>query len=140
MDFRPGGEEMIPETLRYTKDHEWVRSDESGVVVGITDHAQKELGDIVFVELPESGRRLTAGEEMGTVESVKAVSEIYAPVSGEVIEVNRSLTENPDNSAIINRDPYGDGWMVRIRLEDPDALKGLLDSESYGHYVEEAGD
>jgi glycine cleavage system H protein len=131
---------MVPETLAYTKDHEWLRLEGDEGVVGITDHAQKELGDIVFLELPEPGRALSAGEEMGTVESVKAVSEIYSPVSGKVIDVNRALTEDPDSSATVNRDPYGEGWMVRILLSDPTEIEGLLDPAAYRRYLEEGAD
>ena len=129
---------MIPETLKYTKDHEWLRVEDSEVVVGITEHAQKELGDIVFLELPETGRALKAGEEMGTVESVKAVSEIYSPVTGEIVAANRALTENPDNAAIVNKDPYGEGWMIRIRVADAAELTDLLDAEGYRKYLDEA--
>ena len=129
---------MIPETLKYTKDHEWVRVEDSEAVVGITEHAQKELGDIVFLELPESGKALKAGEEMGTVESVKAVSEIYSPVTGEIVAANNFLTENPDNAAIVNKDPYGEGWMIRIRVADAAELTDLLDAEGYRKYLDEA--
>ena len=129
---------MIPETLKYTKDHEWVRVEDSEAVVGITEHAQKELGDIVFLELPKSGKALKAGEEMGTVESVKAVSEIYSPVTGEIVAANNALTENPDNAAIVNKDPYGEGWMIRIRVADAAELTDLLDAEGYRKYLDEA--
>ena len=129
---------MIPETLKYTKDHEWLRVEDSEAVVGITEHAQKELGDIVFLELPEAGRGLKMGEEMGTVESVKAVSEIYSPVTGEIVAANNVLTENPDNAAIVNKDPYGEGWMIRIRVADAAELTDLLDAEGYRKYLDEA--
>ena len=131
---------MIPETLRYTKGHEWLRVEENEAIIGITDHAQSELGDIVFVELPEPGRGLAAGEEMGTVESVKAVSEVCAPVAGEVISVNEALVQDPDHASTINQDPYGKGWMVRIRLADPEEASGLLDAEAYRRYLDEAAD
>lgn len=131
---------MIPDNLKYTRDHEWVRVENGEAVVGITDHAQKELGDIVFLELPEPGRQLRAGDEMGTVESVKAVSEIFAPVSGEVVAVNGDLTENPDNAAVVNRDPYGAGWMVRIRVAPDADVSALLDAAGYRSYLEESGD
>ena len=129
---------MIPETLKYTKDHEWLRVEDSEAVVGITEHAQKELGDIVFLELPEAGRGLKMGEEMGTVESVKAVSEIYSPVTGEIVAANNVLTENPDNAAIVNKDPYGEGWMIRIRVADAAELTNLLDAEGYRKYLDES--
>jgi glycine cleavage system H protein len=131
---------MVPDDLNYTKDHEWVRVDGGEAVIGITDHAQKELGDIVFLELPEPGRTLAAAEEMGSVESVKAVSEIYAPVSVEVLEANRALTEDPDSSAIVNQDPYGKGWLVRLKLSEPDQLKELMSAEAYRSYIESAAD
>ena len=131
---------QFPESLLYTRDHEWLRVEGDRATVGITDHAQKELGDIVFLELPEPGRRLQAGEELGTVESVKAVSEIYSPVGGEVIEVNRALTEDPDRSAVVNQDPYGEGWLVKIRIADPAELEDLLRADAYRGYLEEAGD
>ena len=131
---------MIPDDLVYTKDHEWLRIEGDEAIIGITDHAQKELGDIVFLELPEPGRTLGAGEEMGSVESVKAVSEIYSPVSGEVLDVNRSLTENPDSSATVNQDPYGNGWLVRVKLAEPEEVKELLNAASYRSYIDSAAD
>ena len=131
---------MIPEALYYTKDHEWLKLDGEEATIGITLHAQKELGDIVYLELPEVGRTLKAGEEFGTVESVKAVSELFSPVNGEVIAVNSALTEDPDSSATVNRDPYGEGWMIRLRLSDAGEVDGLLRSDGYRSYVEEAGD
>ena len=100
--------------------------------------AQKELGDIVHLELPEAGRQLKAGEELGTVESVKAVSVIYCPVSGEVVDANRSLTEDPDRSALVNQDPYGEGWLVKIRLSDPAELEKLLNAADYQKFLDEA--
>ena len=131
---------MVPDGLLYTKDHEWIRVEGQEAVVGITSHAQSELGEIVFLDLPEPGRTVRAGEEFGTVESVKAVSEIYSPVSGEVTAVNRVLTENPDNSATVNKDPYGEGWLVRLRFSDPGEVKKLLDRASYEGYLTEAAD
>jgi glycine cleavage system H protein len=121
----------IPEDLLYTKSHEWVRIEGDTATIGITDHAQDELGDVVFVELPDEGATFEAGESFGTVESVKAVSDLYAPVSGEVIEVNSTLEDAPEN---INEDPYGEGWIVKLRTTDePD----LLSPEEYEKVVEE---
>ncbi len=128
---------MIPETLYYTKDHEWLKLDGEEATIGITFHAQKELGDIVYLELPEVGRTLKAGEEFGTVESVKAVSEIYSPVSGEVTAVNRFLMENPDNSATVNKDPYGEGWLVVLEPEDwAKAATELIHGDAVSAWVE----
>ena len=124
----------VPDSLQYTKDHEWVRREGDLVVVGITDFAQSELGDIVFVELPQKGAALTAGKEFGTVESVKAVSELFAPASGTVAEVNGALAEKPD---AVNRDPYGDGWMIRITMADPKEVDGLMTAAQYRKYIED---
>jgi glycine cleavage system H protein len=117
-----------PTQFRYTKDHEWVSLEGERAKVGITDHAQKELGDIVFVELPRVGTRLKKGETLGSVESVKAVSDIYAPVSGEVVEVNKGLESAPETA---NRDPHGAGWLVVLKMADPSEAKGLLDAAAY---------
>ncbi len=126
----------VPEDLRYTRTHEWVRADEDGLyTVGITDHAQEQLGDLVFVELPEIGRRCEADEACMVVESVKAASDVYSPVAGEVVEINEALADSPE---LINKDPYGEGWMVRIRPDDPKALEGLMDAEAYRALIEEA--
>jgi glycine cleavage system H protein len=119
---------MYPDDLRYTKDHEWIRPQGDRGVVGITHHAQAQLGDVVFVELPALGRKLEAGEAFGTVESVKAVSELFSPVSGEVLEVNAALAKTPE---AVNSDPYGQGWMIVIRPADPKELDALLDSTGY---------
>ena len=119
---------MIPNDLKYTKDHEWARQEDGKVRVGITDHAQKELGDVVFVELPEVGRAVKKGELVATVESVKAVGEVFAPVSGEILEVNKTLESSPD---LVNKDPYGEGWIFVIRPENPAELDELLDAEGY---------
>ncbi len=119
---------MHPKHLRYTKDHEWLHVEEGRATVGITDFAQHELGDIVYVELPSAGRRFAAGEVIGTIESVKAVSEIYAPVAGEVLEVNQALGEEPQK---VNQDPHGEGWICRVRLEDPGEVGGLMDASAY---------
>jgi len=125
---------MYPEDLRYTKQHEWVRFSESVGVVGITDYAQKELGDIVYVDLPRIGATLVQGKVMGSVESVKAVSDIYAPVSGEVLEINDVLSTSPEK---LNENPHGDGWMVKIRLSAPEEISGLLSAADYQKYVAE---
>ena len=124
---------MYPVELRYTKDHEWLRVDESTGTIGITDHAQNELGDIVYVELPKDGDRVTAKESLGSVESVKAVSDVYSPVSGEVLAVNSKLQDKPE---LINTDPYGEGWLVRVKLTDPREVEGLMSSEDYEAYVQ----
>ena len=118
----------IPEDLRYTEEHEWVRLEGDEVVVGITDHAQDALTGIVYVELPEVGASVSAGEVFGSVESVKSVSEIFAPLSGELSAVNEALDDAPE---LINDDPYGTGWIVRMRLEDNGALGDLLDAAGY---------
>jgi glycine cleavage system H protein len=116
-----------PTDLRYTKDHEWIRVSGSTAEVGITDYAQQQLGDVVYVELPEAGRTVTAGEAFGTIESVKAVSELFAPMSGEVIEVNADLASHPEK---VNSDPPG-AWMVKVRLSDPSTTSDLLDAAQY---------
>lgn len=119
----------VPQDLRYTKEHEYVKSDGGDVVtVGITDYAQGELGDVVFVELPKVGETFSAMQVFGTIEAVKAVSELYSPVAGEVVEVNGALDANP---ALVNSDPYGEGWMVKMRVADAAALDGLLDASAY---------
>lgn len=119
----------VPAELKYTKSHEWVRREADGTVtVGITDHAQELLGDMVFVELPESGRALTAEEECAVVESVKAASDIYAPIDGEVTEANSALEDSPE---IVNRDPYGDGWLFKMKPADDSEIDALLDADAY---------
>jgi glycine cleavage system H protein len=120
--------------LRFTKDHEWIRLDGDLAVVGITDYAQSQLGDVVYVELPEIGRRVERGKEAAVVESVKAASEVYAPASGEVAEVNEAIAADP---AKVNADPMGEGWFLKLRLADPGELEGLLDEEAYQRFVEE---
>jgi glycine cleavage system H protein len=128
---------MTPEDNRYAKSHEYVHVEGDVGTVGITDYAQKELGDVVFVELPQVGTQLEQGDELGSIESVKAVSELFAPASGEVVEVNEALTDKPE---LVNTDPYGDGWMVRIKLSTPEEVDELMDAEEYEEYVEkEAG-
>ncbi len=119
---------MNPENLKYTKDHEWLRVEGVTGVVGITDHAQHELGDVVFVELPEVGRSVSVGEAFGSVESVKAVSEVYCPVSGEIIEVNEKLADKPE---LLNAEPYGAGWIIKIKMNDAGEQKGLLSAADY---------
>ena len=119
---------MVPADLRYTKDHEWVRVDGDRATVGITEYAAGALGDVVFVELPNVGRTLEQHSTFGVVESVKAVSDLYAPLSGEVSEVNGALAATPE---LVNAEPFGEGWMIRIQIADPAQLDGLLDAEAY---------
>ena len=119
---------MVPADLRYTKDHEWVRIDGDTATIGITAYAADQLGDIVFVELPDPGRVLEQSATFGVVESVKAVSDLFAPVGGEVTEANGELAGNPE---LVNGDPYGAGWMLRLRLADPSQVEGLLDPDAY---------
>jgi glycine cleavage system H protein len=121
----------VPQDLHYTRSHEWVRTEGDTATVGISDHAQDELGDVVFVELPDEGATFDAGESFGTVESVKAVSDVYAPVGGEVVEVNSSLEDAPEK---INDDPYGEGWLVKLRISGE---ADLLSPEEYEKVVEE---
>jgi glycine cleavage system H protein len=124
-----------PEDLKYTKEHEWARDEGSGRVrVGITDYAQDALGDVVYVDVPETGTEVRGGEPFGEVESTKSVSDVYAPVSGTVIERNGALEEHPE---LVNQDPYGDGWMIAIEAADPAALDQLMDADAYRHVVEE---
>ncbi|MGB9772711.1 MAG: glycine cleavage system protein GcvH [Bacteroidota bacterium] len=118
----------IPDTLRYTKDHEWIRVEGDYGVVGITDYAQSELGDIVFVELPQVGSSFSQGQSFGTIEAVKAVSDLFLPASGEIVEVNANLGNAPE---LINKDPYGEGWMVKIRIKDHAEIDTLLDAKAY---------
>jgi glycine cleavage system H protein len=124
---------MYPEDLRYTKDHEWVRVEGDRGRIGITHYAQKQLGDVVFVELPEVGRSLKDHETFGTVESVKAVSELFSPVSGEVLEVNPALSGKPE---LVNSDPYGEAWMMVVRLAEPKRVGELMDAAAYKAFVE----
>ena len=124
----------IPADLKYTKSHEWVSvGGEDVVTVGITDHAQEQLGDLVYVECPEVGAQLDAEQACGVVESVKAASDIYAPIAGEVTAVNEELADSPD---LINRDPYGDGWIYKLRVREPQDLGGLLDAHGYTEEIE----
>jgi glycine cleavage system H protein len=124
----------LPEDCRYSKQHEWIRAHGDGGTVGITDHAQKELGDVVFVELPEIGQVFAADEVLANVESVKAVSEVYAPLAGEVVAVNSALGSSPQ---LVNEDPYGEAWFVRIKWVDSSDLDNLLTADEYRKYVEE---
>jgi len=119
--------------LRFTTDHEWIRLEGDLAVVGITDYAQSQLGDVVYVELPEIGRRVEKGKEAAVVESVKAASEVYAPVTGEVAEVNDAIVADP---AKVNADPMGEGWFIKLRLVDPKELDGLMDEAAYQRFVE----
>ena len=124
----------VPSELKYTKSHEWVRVDDDGIAtVGITDHAQELLGDLVFVELPEVGAELGAGAECAVVESVKAASDVYSPVTGEVIEANELLADSPET---INQDAYEEGWIYRVRLSDPSELDALMDADAYAEHAE----
>jgi glycine cleavage system H protein len=126
--------DQIPENLRYTEEHEWARLEGDTIVMGITDFAQEQLGDIVYVELPDIGEDFDRGETIGEVESVKARSDLYTPVAGEVTEVNEDLMDDP---AVVNQDPYGEGWMVRVQLSDTSEWDGLLDAAAYAKVVEE---
>jgi glycine cleavage system H protein len=122
----------VPETLRYSKDHEWLRTEDGEAVIGITAYAADELGDVVFVELPEVGRSLQKDEAFGVIESVKTASDLLAPVAGEVIAVNDALADEPE---LVNSEPYGGGWMVRLRLQDPDAGADLMDAGAYADTI-----
>lgn len=123
---------MYPANYRYTKDHEWVKIEGSMATIGITDYAQQELGDVVFVELPKVGAQIKTGQSFGTVESVKAVSEIYAPVSGEITEINSALSDSPEK---INQDPHGSAWLVKVRAADLNETNGLMDAAAYQSYI-----
>lgn len=125
-----------PANYRYTKQHEWVDVKGDAATIGITDYAQQELGDVVFVELPKPGASVTAGKSLGTVESVKAVSEIYSPVSGEVVEANAALHDTPEK---INSDPHGAAWLVKVRLANPAELKDLMDATAYEAFIADKG-
>jgi glycine cleavage system H protein len=124
----------VPEELQYTRSHEWVRTEGDTATIGITDHAQDELGDIVYIELPEEGATFDVGDAFGTVESVKAVSDLYAPVGGEVVEVNEALGDTPEK---INEDPYGGGWIIKLRISGDG--EGLLSASDYETLLEEEG-
>ena len=126
----------IPKDLRYTDDHEWVRqtADPQVVEIGITDYAQGELGDVVFVELPKAGAAFGKKDVFGTIEAVKAVSELYSPVAGTIVEANKALEQDP---AVVNRDPYGKGWMIKVKLKNPADLEGLLRADAYAKHIGE---
>lgn len=124
----------LPEGIKYSKEHEWVLVEDHVAIIGITEYAQQELGDIVYVELPEIGEKIVKDDPFGAVESVKAVSDIYAPVSGTVIEVNDALPDSPET---INDDPYGDGWMIKLEMSDKDDLKDLMSAEEYAEYLDQ---
>lgn len=124
----------FPDELKYTEEHEWVLVEDDVVTVGITDFAQDQLGDVVFVELPEVGDQLETGKPLGVVESVKAVSDVYAPVGGEVVEINDDL---PDEPEMLNTSPYEDGWMVKIKLNDSGELEDLMDAAAYQEFIEQ---
>lgn len=134
--MRPEGGESVayPDDLRYTAEHEWARLEGGLVTVGITSYATEQLGDVVFVELPEVGKRLDAMKAFGVVEAVKTVSDLYAPIAGEVVAVNETLADNP---ALVNQAPFGDGWMIRLKPDDADDLKKLMNHEDYGQLVEQ---
>ncbi|MGH7839299.1 MAG: glycine cleavage system protein GcvH [Candidatus Binataceae bacterium] len=121
-----------PPGLKYSKEHEWVTTGDTVVTVGITDHAQEQLGEIVFIELPAIGDKISKDDPFGVIESVKAVSDIFAPISGTVLEINEDLAESPE---VVNEDPYGDGWLVKVKVSDPADFEDLLDSEEYGELI-----
>ena len=123
-----------PSDVRYTNEHEWARLEHGVVTVGITSYATEQLGDVVFVELPNVGKKVEASKPFGVVEAVKTVSDLFAPVSGEVVEINASLTDNP---ALVNQSPYGEGWMLKLRPSNPDEVKGLMSSDDYARFLEE---
>src|SRR5689334_19394214 len=123
---------MYPENFRYTKEHEWVSVEGDTGTVGITDHAQSELGDIVYVDLPKVGTKIEQGKSLGSVESVKAVSDIYSPVSGEIVAINPELADHPEN---LNTDPHGNAWLVKIKLSDPAQVQNLMPAAEYQSYV-----
>jgi glycine cleavage system H protein len=121
-----------PPGLKYSKEHEWVAAEEAVATIGITDHAQEQLGEIVYIELPAIGEKVSKDDPFGVVESVKAVSDIYAPVSGTVLEVNEDLAESPE---VVNEDPYGDGWLIKVRVSDPADLDDLMDDDEYEQMI-----
>jgi len=123
---------MYPENFRYTKEHEWILVEDGSATIGITHHAQEELGDIVYVDLPKAGVQLKAGQSLGSVESVKAVSDIYSPASGEVVELNQALADAPEK---LNADPHGAGWLIKIRLSNPQEVQGLMTAADYQSYI-----
>jgi glycine cleavage system H protein len=122
----------IPENLKYTKEHEWLRVEDETGTIGVTDYAQGELGDVVFVELPKVGLKFKQNDSIGTIEAVKTVADIYAPISGEVLEVNSALSDSPD---LINNDPYGKGWMLKVRINQLDEIDSLMDTDDYKKHI-----
>lgn len=129
---------QVPSELKYTRDHEWVRvDDDNTVTIGITDHAQQELGDLVFVEVPEVGTTFAAGDAAAVVESVKAASDVYSPLSGEVVEANDELADTPE---MINNDAFGDGWIFRLKVEDSEAIGDLMPADEYEDFINSAED
>ena len=122
----------IPQSLKYTKEHEWVREDGDTVTVGITDHAQGELGDIIFVEFPEIGQKIERDDPFGTIEAVKTVADLFAPISGTVIEINETLDNSPES---VNQDPYGDGWMVKVSVSEAGELDNLMSADQYQEMI-----
>ena len=131
------GDYEIPEELRYSREDEWVRSEAGRVTIGVTDYAQQQLGDVVFVELPEVGRNVERGEPFGVIESVKTVADLYSPVSGEVVEVNEALAEAPES---VNDECYREGWMIALSIADPSDIDGLLDHASYLQHIKDRAD
>ncbi|MFT5675294.1 MAG: glycine cleavage system H protein [Paraglaciecola sp.] len=125
----------IPSELRYASTHEWVRPEGDGTfTIGISEHAQELLGDMVFIELPDIGAEVSAGDDIAVAESVKAASDVYAPISGEIVGVNEDLEDTPE---LVNSDPFGDGWLFRIKAEDPEEVEALMDAEAYGNSIDE---
>jgi glycine cleavage system H protein len=122
----------LPEDVKYTKDHEWIRIDGTTGVIGITDYAQGELGDIVFVEVPPIGRKVEAGQVFGTVEAVKAVSDLYSPITGEIVDVNKEIQDSPE---LVNKEPYERGWMIKVKIENEAELASLLDLAAYKNLI-----
>lgn len=128
---------MYPDDRVYSKEHEWVRREGDEVVIGVTFYAQDELGDVVFVELPETGSTFEANEEIGSIESVKAVAELFTPVGGDLVEINEKVTDSPE---LLNEDPHGEGWLVRIKMSDPSQLDGLMSAEEYRELADKGGE
>lgn len=123
---------MLADDRKYTKDHEWIQVADGVGTVGVTEYAAKELGDVVFLELPETGSAVGAGEAVGTIETVKSVEDLFSPVSGEVVEVNEAVLDAPEQ---VNQDPQGAGWLIKVRLEDPSQIDGLMDAAAYGELI-----
>ncbi len=124
----------LPEDLKYTKEHEWIKEEGGVVIIGVTDYAQDSLGDVVYVELPEEGSNVTKDEPFGVVESVKAVSDLYSPISGVITEVNDAIVDSPE---AINEEPYGEAWMIKVELSNPEEMDELLSADEYQAYIEE---